>query len=118
MAKACMEPRFELNCDEHGRYSFTLKGPDGATLLMGLKCDGRIPVGIEVVNVRKAVRDIRNMVAHLADDGAFVVLKSSSGEVLGRSPHVPRSMLRALAARIQEMAPISEILDVAHSSSH
>src|SRR6185503_12013569 len=44
--KACMEPRFELNSDEHGRYWFTLKGPDGNTLLMGLKCDGRIPVGI------------------------------------------------------------------------
>jgi hypothetical protein len=114
-----MEPRFELHSDEHGRYSFTLKGPDGNTLLMGLKCDGRIPVGIEVVNVRKSVRDIRNMVAHLADDGAFVVLKSSSGEVLGRSPHVPRAMLKVLAARIQEMAPISEIHDIhAHSSFH
>jgi len=114
-----MEPRFELNSDEHGRYWFTLKGPDGNTLLMGLKCDGRIPVGIEVVNVRKAVRDMRNMVAHLADDGAFVVLKSGSGEVLGRSPHVPRSMLKVLATRIQEMAPISEILEIhAHSSSH
>jgi len=114
-----MEPRFELNCDEHGRYWFTLKGPDGAPLLMGLKCDGRIPVGIEVVSVRKAVRDIRNMVPHLAEDGAFVVLKSNSGEVLGRSPHVPRAHLRGLAARIQEMAPISEIHDAhAHSSSH
>jgi hypothetical protein len=113
-----MEPRFELNCDERGRYSFTLKGPDGATLLMGLKCDGRIPVGIEVVNVRKAVRDIRNMVAHLAEDGAFVVLKSNSGEVLGRSPHVPRSLLKSLAARIQEMAPISEIQETHAHSSH
>ena len=114
-----MEPRFELNCDERGRYSFTLKGPDGSTLLTGLKCEGRIPVGIEVVNVRRAVRDIRNMVAHLADDRAFVVLKSRTGEVLGRSPHVPRSMLKVLAARIQEMAPISEILEAhAHSSSH
>ena len=113
-----MEPRFELNCDEHGRYSFTLKGPDGNTLLMGLKCNGRIPVGIEVVNVRKAVRDIRNMVAHLAEDGAFVVLKSGSGEVLGRSPHVPKAHLRTLAGRIQEMAPISEILEAHAHSSH
>jgi len=61
------------------------------------------------VHVRKAVRDIRHFVPHLASDGAFVVLKDEKGQVLGKSPHVPRQTLRALVTTIQDMAPIAGI---------
>ncbi len=109
VADWCMDATFELIADEQGRYTFTLKGTDGSPLLVGLKSPGRIPVGIDVLHVRKAVRDIHHFVPHIADDGAFVVLKDSKGEVLGKSPHVAKKALKALVETIQEMAPIADI---------
>ena len=103
-----METRFELSKDEQGRYSFTLNG-GGFPLLIGLKSDSRKSVGIDILHVRRAVRDIHHFVPHAAGDVAFVVLRDTSGEVLGKSPRVPRPALKKLVARIRELAPIAEI---------
>jgi hypothetical protein len=114
--------RFELSSDPQGHYWFTLKNADGTALLFGLKIDGRVAAGIDVLHVRRAVRDVRHFVPHAAPDGAFVVLKDSSGEVLAKSPRVPRSRLRTLVLAIQEAAPIAGIQEnspaPAPSSSH
>jgi hypothetical protein len=104
-----MDAVFDLIPDEQGRYAFTLKGTEGEPLLVGLKTDGRIPAGIDVLHVRKAVRDIHHFIPHLASDGAFVVLKDINGEVLGKSPHVPKQTLKALVVKIQDLAPIAGI---------
>ena len=91
-----MNARFELSVDPNGRHTFSLRGDDGATLLHGLKGEDRIRVGIDILHVRRAVRELRNFVAHRAPDGVFVVLKNASGEVLAKSPHLPAPALKAL----------------------
>lgn len=104
-----MDAVFDLTADEQGRFWFTLKGTEGEPLLVGLKSNGRIPAGIDVLHVRKAVRDIHHFIPHLASDGAFVVLKDTNGEVLAKSPHVPKQTLKALVAKIQDLAPVAGI---------
>ena len=117
MAVTRMNAVFDLTADEQGRYWFTLKGTEGEPLLVGLKSAGRIPAGIDVLHVRKAVRDIHHFVPHLASDGAFVVLKDTNGEVLAKSPHVPKQTLKALVAKIQDLAPVAGIHEERDSPS-
>lgn len=113
-----MDAIFELTADEQGRYSYTLKGTAGEPLLLGLKSAGRTDVGIDVVHVRRAVRDLHHFVPHLADDGAFAVLKDTNGDVLGKTPHVPKTRLRQLVVAIQDLAPVAFIHeDHAHESA-
>jgi uncharacterized protein YegP (UPF0339 family) len=117
VAAARMEARFEVMSDEQGHYSFALKGKDGATLLLGMKSNDRVAMGIDVVHVRRAVRNSRHFVPHQASDGAFVVLKDTTGEVLAKSPRVPPATLKALVATIQEMAPIANIHEPSSESA-
>lgn len=106
-----MAAKFELIADEPGRYTFTLTGEQGQALLFGVSPDGRIAVQNYILHVRKAVKDAHHFVPHDAPDGAFVVLKDSNGDVLGKSPHVRKDLLPGLVDAIQAAAPGAPIIE-------
>lgn len=100
-----MTTRFEIVDSPPDRFCFRLVGDDGAMLLQGLPCDGKIAAQNEVLHARNSIKAPDRWVLHDDAGRYFAVLKDRDGSVLGRTAPVASESARdGLVERIREAA--------------